>query len=327
MTDWRTLPKCEIHLHLEGAASPDFIRSLAAEQGMALKGVFDAQGAYKWHDFAEFLECYMAATAVIRTPEHSRRMMEDVLQQSALQGVVYTEIFIAPHISGNADPVAWQEHLAAMDAGADAVPEVEVRYISTAIRNLGPDAARLAAELTVVARSPRLTGFGMGGEERYLTAADFSTAFSCAAEAGLGLTCHAGEFGGPESVRSALSLGVSRLGHGVRAIEDETLVAELAEKQIVLEVNPGSNVALGVVTGWEDHPINRLRKAGVAVTVSTDDPPYFKTDMSREYRHLNETFGWGAAEFDAQNRTALKAAFCDPETRARLLPLFPEHRP
>lgn len=324
MTDWRTLPKVELHLHLEGAAPPTLIRSLAEEQGVTLTGVFDDAGHYHWNDFAEFLKCYMAATAVIKTPEHSKRLVEEVLRQSAVQGVVYTEIFIAPHISGGGDRVAWAEHLAAMEEGTLSVPEVETRFISTAIRNLGPEKAADAARLTVEATSPLLVGFGMGGEERYLTAADFAQAFAIAGEAGLGLTCHAGEFGGPESVRSALTLGVSRLGHGVRAIEDTDLVNELADRQILLETNPGSNIALGVYSSWADHPVQTLREAGVPLCISTDDPPYFHTTLTSEYAHLNETFGWERADFDAQNRTALAHAFCDDATRTRLLPLFPE---
>lgn len=326
--DWRTLPKVELHLHLEGAAPPEFIRTLAAEQGVALEGVFDAEGAYQWRDFAEFLECYTAATSVLKTPDHNRRLVEEVLRQSAVQGVVYTELFIAPDISGGGDAGAWAEHLAAMNDGADAVPEVEVRFVSTAIRHLGPAAARRAAEITVNGPRTRLTGFGMGGEERYLTQGDFAAAFAVAGEGRLGLTTHAGEMAGPQSVRDALDhLGVTRIGHGVRAVEDPALVERIIAEDITLEVNPGSNVALGVYPDWQSHPITQLRDACARVTISTDDPPYFQTDLSREYHQLAALHGWTRADFDAQNRVALAAAFCDDATRARLAPLFQETTP
>lgn len=325
MTDWARVPKTELHLHLEGAAPPEFIRMLAEEQGARLEGVFDAEGAYAWRDFAEFLECYRRACSVLRGPEEFQRLTEAVLTASAAHGVVYTEIFVAPDICGGGDPVAWEEHLAALEAGADAVPEVETRFISTAIRNLGPERAEDAARISAATRGGRLTGFGMGGEERHLTAADFARAFGIAREGGLHLTSHAGEICGAQSVRDTLDhLKVARVGHGVRAIEDPALVDRLVAEQIVLEVNPGSNVALHVVPDWPDHPIDRLRRAGVPVTISTDDPPYFHTDMTREYDMLSRTFGWTVVDFNAMNRTALDAAFCDPATRARLMPLFPE---
>jgi adenosine deaminase len=140
-----------------------------------------------------------------------------------------------------------------------------------------------------------------------------------AKEAGLQLTSHAGEWGGPDSVRDAIrDLGVARIGHGVRAIEDDALIDEILEKDVVLEVCPGSNVALGVYASLKDHPIAKLRERGVKVTVSTDDPPFFHTTMRKEFGDLSEVFGWGASDFATLNQTALDAAFCDDVTRAAL---------
>lgn len=317
---WARIPKAEIHLHLEGAAPPAFIRAIAAEQGAHLDGVFDRAGHYQWRDFADFLDCYQRATSVLTAPDHFRRLVEAVLRQSAAQGVVYTEIFIAPHVADGHDPGAWVDRLAAMEAGADAVPEVETRFIAIAIRNLGPESAVEAARLAAEHATPRLTGFGMAGEERYLTVVDFAPAFAMAREAGLGLTCHAGELMGPESVKDALDiLGVTRLGHGVRAIEDPALVDRLAAENIVLEVNLGSNLALGLYPDLASHPVTRLRDAGVRVTLSTDDPPYFHTSLSAEYEALARHHGWKRSDFDAANRNAMEAAFCDDETRRRIL--------
>jgi adenosine deaminase len=128
---------------------------------------------------------------------------------------------------------------------------------------------------------------------------------------------------GADSVRETLdTLKVTRVGHGVRAIEDADLVKRLADEQIVLEVCPGSNISLNVFPTWGEHPIDKLRKAGVPVTVSTDDPPYFYTDMTREYTKLHKVFGWGLEDFNAINQTAMNAAFCDDDTRQRLLAKF-----
>lgn len=321
--NWAKVPKAELHLHLEGAAPPEFIRQLAREKSVDLSGVFDVHGAYKWSDFAEFLKTYSAACEVLKTPDDFRRLTEAVLAKSAADGVIYTELFIAPDICGGGDPVAWGEFLDGLIQGAVAAETehgIVARFISTCIRHHGAEAAENAARLTVEAAGPFLTGFGMGGEERFGTAADFAGAFAIAAEGGLGITSHAGEVCGADSVRETLEhLPVTRIGHGVRAIEDAELVAELADKGIVLEVNPGSNIALSVFATWADHPIAKLRAAGVPVTISTDDPPYFHTDMVREYDMLNQTFGWDAEDFRAQNLIAAHAAFCDEATRTALI--------
>jgi adenosine deaminase len=144
-----------------------------------------------------------------------------------------------------------------------------------------------------------------------------------AREAGLRLTAHAGEWGGPDSVRDAVrDLRVERIGHGVRAIEDLALVDELAETGIVLEVCPGSNVALGIYPSFRAHPIAELRRRGVTCTISTDDPPFFHTTMKREYENLHAAFDWDEAEFAAISRTSLDAAFCDADTKARIAKLL-----
>ncbi|QHQ34013.1 adenosine deaminase [Algicella marina] len=321
--NWATIPKVELHLHLEGAAPPEFIRQLAREKNVELPGVFDEKGAYRWTDFAEFLRTYAAACSVLQGPEDFGRLAQAVLETSAGDGVIYTEIFIAPDICGGGDKVAWGEYLAALTEAArsaQASHGIVARFISTCIRNHGAEAAENAARLSAGTAGEMLTGFGMGGEERFGSVQDYVKAFAIAAEAGLEITSHAGEICGAESVRETLEhLPVSRIGHGVRAIEDPELVKRLADEEIVLEVNPGSNIALSVYDRWEAHPIQKLRDAGVPVTVSTDDPPYFHTDMPREYRRLHEVFGWDAEDFRAINLTAAHAAFCDEKTRSEII--------
>jgi adenosine deaminase len=313
-------PLIELHLHLEGAAPPAFIRGLAAEKGARLPAIFDDRGAYAFADFAQFLKVYEAATSVLTTPDDYRRLVTEVLGNLAAEGVIYAETFVSPDFCGGADLAAWRDYLAAMEEAADAAPGVELRFIVTCIRHFGPDQARRVARCAAETADGRLVGFGMAGAETVGAARDYAWAFDCAREAGLRLTAHAGEWRGPEEVRAALAdLGVERIGHGVRAIEDPALVDSLAEGGTVLEVCPGSNIALGLYPDWRAHPIARLREAGVRVTVSTDDPPFFHTSMRHEMARLQEAFGWEAAEIAALTRTAAEAAFCDAETRARLL--------
>ena len=322
MSDFRTMPKVELHLHLEGAAPPEFIRQLASEQKVNLSGIFDGNGSYKWTDFAEFLKVYEAASSVLRGPEEFFRLMKAVLTAQAEQGVVYTEHFLAPDLCGDGSIIAWAEHLAAMDEGAAEMERdagITTRFIPTCIRHLGPEKARKAAEIIVKTGGARVTGFGMGGEERHLMPADFAIPFQIAAEAGLSLTCHAGEICGADMAAATLdALDVKRIGHGVRAIEDMRVVERLARDEIVLEVNPGSNISLAVFPSWHEHPIEKLRAEGVKVTVSTDDPPYFHTSLNDEYENLSHHLGWDEETLKAQNLVAIDAAFCDEATKERI---------
>ena len=319
------MKKIELHLHLEGAAPPAFIRGLAAEKHADLTGIFDERGNYAFDGFDGFLRCYEAATSVLETPRDYARLLAEVLERSAEQGIVYTELFVSPEFCGGGDLSAWRDYLAAMTeiAAKARAQGIDSRAIVTAIRHFGPDRAKKTAICAAETAGEWVTGFGMGGAETVGRAGDYAWSFDCAREAGLGLTCHAGEWGGPDSVREALALGCTRIGHGVRAIEDPALVRDLAEKGITLEVCPGSNVALGVCASWSAHPVARLADAGVRVTVSTDDPPFFHTTMRHEYDRLADAFGWGDTELAQINRWAAEAAFCDPATRDRLLKEFP----
>ncbi len=316
------LPKIELHLHLEGAAPPAFIRDLAKRKHMDIAGIFRPDGGYAFHDFAQFLKVYEAATSVLNTPEDYHRLTLAVLEQSAANGVIYTESFLSPDFCGDRDVAAWREYLAAIREAADIAERthgIVMRGIVTCIRHFGPDKAKQSALCAAETAGDWLTGFGMGGDETVGRPGDFVYSFDMAREAGLRLTAHAGEWGGPDSVRATLrDLRVERIGHGVRAAEDPSLVEELAESGIVLEVCPGSNIALGLFPGWGQHPIAELLGRGVKVTVSTDDPPFFHTTMTREYDLLARAFDWDHAVFRRINAIAAEAAFCDETTRKKL---------
>lgn len=318
-----SLPKVELHLHLEGAAPPAFIRGLAREKNMDIGGIFDADGNYAFTDFWQFLKVYEAATETLKTPEDYQRLTLAVLEESAASGVVYCETFVSPDFCGGRDLVAWREYLHAMQEAADQAERdmgITLRGIITCIRHFGPDKARETARCAAETAGDWIVGFGIAGDEKVAAPKDFAYAFDAAREAGLRLTAHAGEWGGPESVRNTLSaLKVERIGHGVRAIEDLALVDELAERGIVLEVCPGSNLALGLYKDLRAHPISDLHRRGVKVTISTDDPPFFHTTMAHEYDRLNAAFDWDEGFFQDIARTSLDAAFCDADTRARIL--------
>ncbi len=317
------LPKVELHLHLEGAAPPAFIRGLAKEKHLDISGIFTADGGYDYRDFWHFLEVYEAACTTLQTPEDFHRLTLAVLEDRARDGVVYAETFLSPDFCGGGDVVAWREYLQAIDEAAQQAQRdmgITLKGIVTCIRHFGPDKSRATALCAAETRSDFLTGFGLAGDEKQFHPRDFVWAFDCAREAGLRLTAHAGEWGGAASVRDALDhLKVERIGHGVQAIDDLALVDRLAEDRVVLECCPGSNVFLGVYPSFAKHPVARLRDREVIVTLSTDDPPFFRTSLTQEYETLAKVFGWTEADFRAINADAARAAFADEATRARIL--------
>ena len=316
-------PKIELHLHLEGAAPPAFIRSLAKQKKLDLAGIFNEDGSYRFKDFWDFIKVYEAAVTTLQRPEDFHALTLAVLEESAKSGVIYTECFLAPDFCGNRDVSAWKEYLHAIEEAATKAQTdfgITMRGIVTCVRHFGPDKARQTARCAAETAGAFVTGFGLAGDEKIGAPKDFAYAFDMAREAGLRLTAHAGEWGGPQSVRDAITdLRVERIGHGARAIEDMALVEEIAETGVVLELCPGSNVALGIYPTFRVHPIGEMYNRGVKVTISTDDPPFFHTTMTREYDMLHQAFDWDDGVFAKIARTSLDAAFCDADTKARLL--------
>ena len=313
--------KAEIHCHIEGAADPALVLRLAQKYGVDLNDVI-RDGSYIWSDFTTFLNAYDRASTLFRTPEDYRLLAYDYFSRLADQGAIYGEVF------GSSDHAAqlgigYVDLVEAIANGIDdatADHGIEGRIIMTCIRHLGPEAAEAVAELVSANPHPKVSGFGMGGDERSFEAKDFAPAFAMAGDAGLGLTSHAGELAGPASVADTLDhLGVTRIGHGVRSIEDPGLIEKLANEQIVLEVCPGSNISLSIYQDFANHPLRKLYDAGVAITLNSDDPPYFHTDLANEYRLAAEHFGFDQVMLNQCTRTAIEAAFVDEPTRRELL--------
>ena len=316
----RAFPKVELHTHLEGCAPPEFIRQLAAEKNIDIAGIFDAEGNYTFRDFDDFLNVYEAACTTLQGPEDFYRLTKAVLEQSAAHAVVYQETFVSPDFCGGGDLSAWREYLAAMKQAADEMDDtITLRGIVTCIRHFGADAAKPAALCAAETMGDFITGFGMAGGELVGRPGDYAYAFDMAREAGLSLTCHAGEWGGPDMVADTLrDLKVSRIGHGINARHDPKVMDQLVEAGTVLEVCPLSNMTLNAIPPDKKHPIGQLIDAGVKVTVSTDDHPFFATDMTAEFYHLAMLMAFDETDFAALNQTALSAAFCDDATRTKI---------
>lgn len=315
------VPKAEIHCHIEGAASPALVLRQAAKYGVDTSA-FLHDGRYVWSDFTSFLKAYDGAAALFRTPEDFALLAQDYLEGIAAEGAVYAEVFTSPDhaLHSGLSPDAYHEGLGEGMAAAKAATGIECRMIVTGVRHFGVDRVIEAARYAARRPHPLITGFGMGGEERLGHASDHARAFDIARDAGLGITVHAGELAGAESVRDALdSIRPTRIGHGVRAIEDPELVARLADERVVLEACPGSNVALSVFPSMPEHPFERLRSAGVRMTLNADDPPHFASSVGKEYRMAAETWGYDRPALLQFTRTALEAAFVEEPVRQALL--------
>lgn len=315
------LPKAELHCHIEGAAPTDLVLAQAAKYGVDIDHLVEGQ-RFLWDDFSSFLGVYDSAAGLFRTEEDYALLAETYLSSIAREGAIYSEIFTSPdhaRLTG-LSPDAYIHGLGEGISRARAAHGIEGRIIITCIRHFDPEQAADVARYAASRPHPLVTGFGMGGDERLGSHADFAAAFDIARDAGLGITTHAGELVGPESVVDALDhVQPSRIGHGVRAVEDPAVVERLAEEGVVLEVCPGSNVALSVFDSFAAHPFRTLREAGVKVTLNSDDPPHFDTSLGKEYAFGQDHFGLSDAELVETTRTALEAAFVDEDTRRKLL--------
>jgi adenosine deaminase len=317
-----TVPKAELHVHLEGTAPPHLVRRIAERNGLRVPdGVFATPERFAWRDFLDFLQTYDMAASVIRTPEDYADITFEYLASCAGDGAIYVELIASPDhaaLVGLSD----EEHLGGIAAGIDRAREahgIEARTLLTCIRNFGVEQALRIARYAASRPHPYVVGFQMAGDEAGYPPGPFAEAYAIAADAGLGCSVHAGEWAGAESVRAAIGLPVTRIGHGVRAIEDPALVAEIAERGLVLECCPTSNVALGVFASFETHPLPALREAGVRVTLASDDPPYFGASVGGEYTVASERFGLSDTDLVGLTRTEIEASFAEPPLRAALL--------
>jgi len=316
-----TVAKAELHCHIEGAASPALVVEQARRYDEDVSAIVDGD-RFVWNDFTQFLAAYDKASSLFRTAGDYALLCETYLRSLAGCGALYSEIFVSPDHARAAGlaPQAYVEGLAEGIETARTATGIEARMIVVGIRHFGPEAVADAARFAASLRHPLVTGFGMAGEERFGAVPEYLEAFAIAREAGLGITVHAGELAGADSVRAVLDhIRPPRIGHGVRAIEDGDLVKRLADEGTVLETCPGSNVALGIYSGFASHPLPRLMKAGLRVTLNSDDPPYFATTLEREYEEAEKAMGLDEEALRAITTTAIEAAFVDETTRAGLL--------
>ena len=313
------LPKAELHVHHVGSASPRIVAELAARHPGTVPSDPEAlRDFFVFDGFPHFIRNYLAVVDLIRTAEDVRLLTYEVAADMAAQQIRYAELTVTPYtaVREGLPLEAFLEAIEDARVAAERDFPLELRWIFDIPADFGLPAAELTAAAALDHDVPGLVGFGVGGSERGFPRSMFTEQFDRARAAGLHSVPHAGETTGPETIWDALeSLHAERIEHGIAAVEDERLLAHLAEHGIALDVCPTSNVALRVVPDLEQHPVRALVAAGVTVTINTDDPPMFATDLNAEYAIAARLLDLDEAGVGDLARAAVTASFASAEIK------------
>jgi adenosine deaminase len=317
--DIATIPKVELHLHLNGSISETTAATLARRHGAdpdEVLGLVDGRYPGPHPSFEGFLAAYLRANEWVRTPEDLELVAAELARDRAAQGIAYSEAIVTAMIlvRNGMEP---QQLWAALRRGlAAAGPGIRINLIVDAIRDLGAEEAEATVRLVEEADAP-IVGLCLTGIEGTMPVETFVPFRAAARRLGLGFTVHAGEMGPPESVAASLDvLQADRIGHGVASIRDPELVERLVRDQVVLEVCPSSNVWIGEYPSLEAHPFAELWRRGVQVTISSDDPPFFHTTLLDELGHVVRIAGLSREDLVTLQLRASEASFADAATKA-----------
>ena len=289
---FHSLPKAELHLHLEGSLQPGTLVALARRHGIAVSEEA-VRRRYRYRDFMEFIEAFKWVCSLLRDPEDYRLALHDLGEQLLAQHVVYVELTLSIGVMLLRQQSV-ENNFAAILAAAESFRGRGLRFnfVFDAVRQFGAEAAMKVVEAAGRCASKSIAAFGIGGDELSVPAKEFRGVYDAAAELGLHRLMHAGEIGGPKEIWEAIELlAVERIGHGIAAIHDPDLMDLLAERKIPLEICPGSNLRTGALARQlgvaeaqlEQHPLPVLFRHGIPVVISTDDPAMFHTSLSEEY--------------------------------------------
>lgn len=320
------MPKAELHIHLEGAIEPATLLRLAERNRVTLPAdtVEGLRAWYQFSDFEHFVQVYMAIQQCLRSADDFSLVAYELGADMARQNIRYREATVTPYTHLIQDKgLAGEDIIAGLEDGRRRARRdfgVEMRWVLDIHRNLDmPATAEVTTQLVLDWADRGVVALGIGGNEATAPAAAFAPWFQRVKAAGLHSAPHAGEIAGPQSVWSAVrDLQADRIGHGVRSIEDPHLLAYLLEHQISLEVNPTSNVCLGVYRSFEQHPLVHLLRMGLCVTVNSDDPPLFNTTLTQEFQRLAETFDLDENDLQALTLNAVRSTFLPADEKRQM---------
>jgi aminodeoxyfutalosine deaminase len=319
----RRLPKAELHLHLEGTITPTTLVELSQRHDTTPITQSDAEALYQFTDFTGFIEAFKAVTRQLVHAGDYELAAWRMMQHLAEQGIVHAEVFISVgviYMWRNHDPGCFEpifEGLERARIRAENELGLSVYWIFDAVRHFTvPEAGRVFAKAAEMRSDfPSIIGIGLGGDERRCGSEPFRDMYAHAREAGLRLTNHAGETTGPEAIWEALSIGSERLGHVLSAIDDPELIQELKVRSTGVELNPSSNVRTGVCPSFASHPLRRYFDAGLLVTLNSDDPAFFGSDLANEYLLAHTEQGFSPDELRNLAANSFRASFLPASTK------------
>jgi adenosine deaminase/aminodeoxyfutalosine deaminase len=332
----QSLPKAELHLHLEGSVEPLTLAELSRRHNTPLpteNNRYDTRGSgdvlnedavrelYAYRDFNGFLLAFKSVTERMRTPEDYELVTYRLMQKLRQQGVFHAEVYVSVGV------ILWrgQDFLPlfeGMERGRERGQRdfgVSLLWLFDAVRQFGSEPAAAVFALAARLRDRNVVGIGIGGDERRGPAEWFQSLYKEAADKGLRLTAHAGETEGPESVWGALNIGVERIGHGLSIVRDEELQEVLAHKQIAVEACVTSNIRTGLCSAVREHPLRQYFDGGLMVTLNTDDPAMFQTSLCREYELAEQELGFSREQLRELARNSFEASFLPVEKKLRYL--------
>ncbi|MFT7835693.1 adenosine deaminase [Saccharothrix sp. BKS2] len=318
------MPKAELHVHLEGSLRPGTLLDLDRRNGGRFTGLDEQWLAerFRFRDFRHFADLYSTCTDVFRGPEDFARAVTELAADLATQGVVYVEATCSAITHHRDRGIPFDEVVDGLWAGAERALRdsgVVVRFVLDHVRDLSVEDCLRTAEWCVLGRGRGVVALGIGGYEPGRPASLFAEAVRWATARGVPFVPHAGEAVGADGVRDALAFDPPRLGHGFRAADDPSVVDDLLERGVVLELCPTSNLRTGVVADLAEHPVRRLLARGVPVVLGTDDPLLFGSTVLGEYRLAATDLGFGVRDLVAAARESLRSALVEPAVRDALV--------
>ena len=323
----KRLPKAELHLHLEGTILPSTLVELSARHDGTPLTLAEAEAIYRFDDFTSFIECFKAVTRRLISPEDYELVAWRMMERLSAQGVVHAEVYISVgviYMWRNFDPRAFEPIFAGLERARERGERelgLSLYWIFDAVRHFTVEEAdrvfRKAAEMRP--QYPSIIGIGLGGDERRAASEPFHSLYERAARVGLRLTNHAGETTGPEAIWEALAIGSERIGHALSAIQDAALMEELKARGTPLELNPTSNVRTGVCASFAVHPLRRYFDAGLLVTLNSDDPAFFGSDVANEYLLAHTEQGFTRDELRELAANSIRASFLPESAKSAWL--------
>jgi aminodeoxyfutalosine deaminase len=319
-----SLPKAELHLHLEGSIEPATLLELRHRHGMDGASLAEVEELYNYKDFSGFLAAFKDVTGHLRAPEDYELITYRLMERLKAQNVLHAEVIVSVGVA------LWRKQdFAAIFEGLERGRQrgekdlgVSLLWIFDAIRQFGADKAQSVLDLAIQFHDRNVVAFGIGGDERAGPPEWFAGVYTRGAEAGLHLTAHAGESAGPESIWGALNLKAERIGHGLTAGQDPELIEELAERQVPIESCVSSNLRTGCCAELTQHPVRRYFDQGLMLTLNSDDPAMFRTSLIEEFALVQEAFGFTDEHLRELARNSFEASFLPAEKKIEFLNLF-----